>query len=115
MEFSDSKMASELPAKPIRSLQLICQLEVVKSLYAKATSLERDYFDDFCGNLQNSHQKLEQEIDVRPNDVDPAKIVLDFERKKAEKEAEEAQKRLKAAGRNIKSVSAATNSPKRLR
>ena len=72
-------MASELPSKPIRSLQLLCQIEVVKNLYTKATSLERDYFDDFCGNLIVSHQKLEQEIDVRPETLDPAKIVIDFE------------------------------------
>ena len=106
-------MASELPSKPIRSLQLLCQIEVVKNLYTKATSLERDYFDDFCGNLIVSHQKLEQEIDVRPETLDPAKIVIDFERKKAERDAEEAQKKLK--GRNIKIVSAANQSPKRLR
>ena len=105
-------MASELPSKPIRSLQLLCQIEVVKNLYTKATSLERDYFDDFCGNLIVSHQKLEQEIDVRPETLDPAKIVIDFERKKAERDAEEAQKKLKG---NIKIVSAANQSPKRLR
>ena len=107
-------MASELPSKPIRSLQLLCQIEVVKNLYTKATSLERDYFDDFCGNLIVSHQKLEQEIDVRPETLDPAKIVIDFERKKAERDAEEAQKKLKGQ-RNIKIVSAANQSPKRLR
>ena len=106
-------MASDLPSKPVRSLQLLCQIEVIKNLYTNATSLERDYFDGFCGNLIASHQKMEQEIDVRPEIVDPRKIVADFERRKAEKDAEEAQKKLK--GRNIKTVAASSQSPKRLR
>ena len=93
-------MASELPSKPIRSLQLLCQIEVVKNLYTKATSLERDYFDDFCGNLIVSHQKLEQEIDVRPETLDPAKIVIDFEDKICAQKHPWAPDRPKTAAKN---------------
>ena len=105
-------MASELPSKPIRSLQLLCQIEVVKNLYAKSTNLERRYFEEFCGHLTCTNVRLEQELDVRPEVIDPAKVVADFEAKLKAKEAEEAQKKLKG---RIKIVSAANHSPKRLR
>lgn len=84
-------MATDFPRKPVRTLQALCQVEIIKNLHEKASKLHRDYFDNFCSALNPMQISQERRLDIR--NLDPPKVVKDFEEKL--KAREENEKKLK--------------------
>ena len=111
--------SSGLPPKPVRSLQTLCQIEVIRNLYAKSKSLEKSYFEDFVQNLTKDQTRIEQEINVRAdqsqNDIDH--IIKSFEAKLSQKKKSEEEAQQKKLKGKIKKVSddGPNFSPRKLR
>ena len=89
--------------KPVRSLQTLCQIEIVQNLHKTAAKLENDYMINFVENALSDHHKLvERMTDVRPDKVNTSSFVEDFEaRLKSKEAAEEASKKRLSKGRNV--------------
>ena len=107
MSAEETFSGNGIERKSVRSLQLQCQIQVLKHLHEKSTSLEKDYFDKFFSNLSVTNQRLEQMTDIRH--LDSASLVAEFEAKLKSKEAEEAKKMLSKG--KVKNVGGSKNRP----
>ena len=90
--------------RPIRSLQVLCQLEVLQTLHRKAEDLEANYFTKFLEEgLQFNQKTYERIVDVRYENLE--KEVTTFEATLKYKLELEAKKELKG---RIKTASGKT-------
>ncbi len=103
-------MAADFPRKRVRSLQSLCQIEVIKSLHSKASDLHRDYFKTFASHLTPYQQKVEPKEDVRPETLNPYQVVNEFESKIRAKEAAANEAKMKG---KVKKVGQSLSSARR--
>jgi hypothetical protein len=85
-----AELEEQIRRKPVRSLELICQIEVIQILHRKAADLESGYMTKWClDELTNSNRQTERNLDLRSlvDIVDTATVVADFNRKVDAKKA----------------------------
>jgi hypothetical protein len=61
-----AEFEEQIRRKPVRSLELICQIEVIQILHRKAADLESGYMTKWClDELTNSNRQTERNLDLR--------------------------------------------------
>lgn len=64
------------------SLQLLCQIQVIRALHTRAAQMEAEYIDKWCvRELTNVNQKYERNLDIRSGGVNTEKVVKDYQAK----------------------------------
>jgi len=59
-------------------LSLLCQIQVLKPLLNKASSMERDYMDVWCNQLSLVHRTVEEETNIRGPDFNTEEVVQKY-------------------------------------
>ena len=86
--------------RPIRQLQLLCQIEVLQGLHQKSKALEKDYFAKFVEEGLSYQQKdYEKRVDVRNINLEAS--IDKIETVIRQKSEEEAKKELKGMQNNL--------------
>ena len=94
MPLDEAVRKSTFGLRPIRKLQVLCQIEVLQLLHQKAEALEQDYFIRFLDEgLQYQHKSYERMVDIRQEKLD--EVVNSFEDLLKSKLENEKKKELK--------------------